>query len=951
MRVESGLVAAVMGLLATSGWGEEAFYSVPLTSLKTTGGEIKESSLLSMTQMRWGSHGDLDAYIVLDGEGEAYFLNRQNEGHPWSWTMADTLLVVRSAKGGEVTGRIFMPEGSDLQGASVEEVPAPPLKALKFTISEAKPDSRADFQLGKEAHYQRLVVSDIAGAAWFRHQVREMAKQRNAEVVAAPQVPQWRGNRFTGRPDDAYSLFTGGRAVSENLQLDREFLAPRNTPDAPNAEELVDTDKITGITVAPFDFSAKIKDKKIELDPLASIIPADQHAVFFPTFNSLIAALDQVNSHGSLVLGLAEPRSEDQGTFPRYERQLCLPLSELARNLGPVFAKSVAVTGSDPYMASGTDVAILFEAVSPVLVQAFIHARQLMATSADPDVKVVNGEIEGIAYRGVMNSDRSICSYVARVGDAVVVSNSLAQLRRLADVQKHTATALAASDDYRFFRDRYPKGDAQETALLMLSDATIRRWCGAKWRIADARRVRAAAVMAEIQARQMDPLLTGKVTPGKIDSELWFPGGEELSATPTGVMSAIYNTTAFMTPIAELPLEKVTTAEARMYEQWRDGYARNWSGSFDPIAVRFTLQNDRLAADLSVIPLILESEYNQFSAIAKGVAIAPAAGDRHREARAHFILAINRESVPLREFGSLAARIAPDFKIDPLSWLGEAISIYADEDPFWDELAKASKAEEFLEKNWGRIPVAVHFEVSNSLKLAAFLAAARGFIEQSAPDLTSWETLKYHDISYVKISPSASSLADNPQMRGGAAFYAVTGKSLVVTLSEPLLKRALDRVVARRKAVAEGIPPVVDAAPWLGESMGVQLDSKILTTGFMLLRDQYQEVMQQQSWSNLPILNEWKRLYPDRDPLQVHQQIWGTQLICPGNGKYVWNENYHTMESTVYGHPGAPKIGPPMPPGFTQFASANFGVTFEENGLRARVELQRCTPPVEPEKH
>ena len=63
--------------------------------------------------------------------------------------------------------------------------------------------------------------------------------------------------------------------------------------------------------------------------------------------------------------------------------------------------------------------------------------------------------------------------------------------------------------------------------------------------------------------------------------------------------------------------------------------------------------------------------------------------------------------------------------------------------------------------------------------------------------------------------------------------------------------------------------------------------------------------------SNLPALNEWKRLFPDRDPVAVHREVWGVTLVCPGGGNYVWNEKYATMESTVYGHPGQPKSGPP----------------------------------------
>jgi hypothetical protein len=51
------------------------------------------------------------------------------------------------------------------------------------------------------------------------------------------------------------------------------------------------------------------------------------------------------------------------------------------------------------------------------------------------------------------------------------------------------------------------------------------------------------------------------------------------------------------------------------------------------------------------------------------------------------------------------------------------------------------------------------------------------------------------------------------------------------------------------------------------------------------------------------------------------------------------------MESTLYGSPGQPKDGPEMTSAMQQFESANFGLTFEEQGLRARIELGRAAAP------
>jgi len=73
--------------------------------------------------------------------------------------------------------------------------------------------------------------------------------------------------------------------------------------------------------------------------------------------------------------------------------------------------------------------------------------------------------------------------------------------------------------------------------------------------------------------------------------------------------------------------------------------------------------------------------------------------------------------------------------------------------------------------------------------------------------------------------------------------------------------------------------------------------------------------------------------------VKLHEQVWGVKLLCPGGGNYVWNESWHTMESTVFGHPGQPKTNPAGPfPGLT---GVNLGLTFENNGLSAKGVVER----------
>ena len=244
----------------------------------------------------------------------------------------------------------------------------------------------------------------------------------------------------------------------------------------------------------------------------------------------------------------------------------------------------------------------------------------------------------------------------------------------------------------------------------------------------------------------------------------------------------------------------------------------------------------------------------------------------------------------------------------------------------------------------------MRIDSTNPLQLAAFLATVRAYIEQTGPGLTRWDTLKYKEQGYVRISPVKGQPGMPSEIENMAIYYTTAGGALTVTLNEGVLKRAIDRGLSRAardsgQPTANGAKPqaAVAATPrkWLGSNVGLHVDARILEVANALAREQYQDRMQ--------VLMLEQSADPERVEAALSRPrsggrssaVWGVTLVCPGGGKYVWNEKFGTMESTVYGHPGQPKAGPPAPPVLSSFTSADFGLTLENEGLRARVELQR----------
>ncbi len=917
------------------------YYQVDFTDLQFDGELPSQLSLAVDNNFHWQFQNAVDMgqlSFSLSDPGEVFvsgpwvieMLGRNRRVDPEE----SVALVVRVPAGGKVSGTLSFNKGWFESRSLVGKT-----EQVSFSLPAATPSKsgqvQGDFWLARASYYATLMNNGGPGAAWYRYQFGQSAEGFGAELRS----PRVRRRSFGSRGNDieeTYAFMSGGRALAENLQLDREL------PPATARKETVDIDTISGITVQEFDWKPLVKDLEPELDPLATHVPDDQHVLFFNDFTSMIAVMDEAKQNGATILGLGQMQSEDAGSQARYEFQLGLSLNGTVRLLGPQVIRSVAVTGGDLYLRTGTDIAILFEAVNTQALQALLLAQVNAQVGSYQGVTSQQGMVGEVPYQGFASPDRVVSSYVASLGNAVVVTNSLVQMERLVEASQQKRPSIDELDEYTFFRDRYPLGKEGQSGLLVLSDKTIRRWCGPHWRIATSRRTRALAAMTDLQAENLDKLVAGEVEPGIIESDAHFDQVGQLRLTSSGVASDRYGSLAFQTPIIEMEMSRVSLEEKQLYERWRRGYQGNWSNFFDPIAVEFSVQKDRLAADVTVMPLIDSSDYNEMIGLSRGAELADDDGDRHAEALVHFILALNTESEFMKQNLSMARSLAPQIQVDPLAWLGDYVTIYADQSDFWQELADTDPDswDRFVQTNIGRLPVAVAVDVKSGLKLTLFLTGVRAFINEAAPGMTVWQTVKHKEQPYVKIAPSSQARGEIPDdLEDLAIYYRATGRQLLLTLNEDIIKRAIDRELEKAEPASEEEAAV--NKPWLGKNVALEISPNAATLFKTAIGPEYQQQMQKLCWSNLPILNEWHQRYPDQDPVELHQRFWQRRLVCPGGGEYRWNEDLQTMESTVYGSPAAPGTGPGLPAAIDSIKSASFGLTFEENGLRTSLELQK----------
>ena len=872
--------------------------------------------------------------MTLDGPGEAFIgpPSREND------QLGIVRVAVRVPQALDVKARFLLPSAD---GSELWQLP------FEISKDQWQESSAESFYRTMQQHYEYLASQRLPGTAWFRHRARlaaiELGNLGQDETDAG--VPDRSPNRSGS--DRTFDLMSGGRAIAENLRLD-ELIARSQ-----DASDMRDVKNIRGITINPFDFTELLDEDPPQLDPLASMIPSDQHAFFFASFAGLLHTLDYANKDGIQLLQMAQLESSRSDLLEQYQTQLGLTLGQLARQLGPQFVKSLAVTGGDPYFDTGTDLAILFEPVNQSALNELLEAQVAFAAKKHKSAQAVEGRIAGVAYTGFVAPDRSISTYQSQLDGAIVVSNSLTQLARIIAASQRPESAVASAAEYRFFRQRYPIRDEDTSSLLVITDATIRRWCGPKWRIGASRRLYAASALADAQARLVD-VQTEKVvaTNQQWLTQLQAVAGK-LSFSDAGVQSSRYGNLNFITPISELDVQKASAAEVAGYERWRDRYEGRWRRKFDPIAIHFDAHPKRWSADVTVVPLTASTDYGMALALTQGAKIAPQAADVHAESLVHMSAALNKDAGLVRTLATaLSPQLPEGMRIDPLAWFGSTVSFYADDSDFWDELDS-----ERFDPSLRQAPIALSLEVVDGTRLLPFLIGLRSFINQVMPGATVWDTLQYGEYQYTRISTTERLRS---QVAAGAEsefllYYAITGPTLVFSPNEKMIHRALDRLAQGESY--QGDPSQVESAEqsvsdrlsedrWLGENLTVQLDGEFIKALQRVTHVGYRSQLRSASWSNLPILNEWKRKYPDQDPVIQHQQLWGRELICVGGGQYRWNAELQSMESTSFGSPGSQDETQSLVPiPFRGVSHAAFGVTFEHGGLRARMHMERSARP------
>ncbi len=607
-----------------------------------------------------------------------------------------------------------------------------------------------------------------------------------------------RAPRGVGRPG-LYEITTGATALQESLQLDR---LRGSRPDL--GARTVPLARLAGVEIREHPWQKMLAGKTPAIEPIAGLIPADQYYLRFTTIKAMKDFLDFADRWGGSILAEVDLGGRDFGAREKLERQLCLRTSWLSTLLGESVVESLALTGSDPYLREGTDLAIVFRLKSEPLFFAAVNRYLDEARRAHPDLgesrtRELETEIE--AYT---TPDGAVRCHRAKLGEYAVYANSRKALVRIIEAARGKRPSLKAALDFAYMRSLFPLGASEEDGFLFLSDPFLRAITGPRLRIAEKRRLETLTTLEMVKNAALlylferpgakVPTLEQMLKAGVIDrADLALEPGDRLTWDPQAftARSERYGRPGDMVPNSEIAIDKVTEQEKNEYERFRRNYQDYWRQYFDPIGIRITAR-ERLALSVTILPLLDHSEYNHAKEFFGGAAVELEPLFRGEGVVAHFAAHLNPKSEDYQRLQTFAVNLLPDRNRATVEWIGERVEFWIEDHPALSRKAEPERAAEFF-----HIPMVAAIEVKNPLGLTAFLVALKSLVDTSAPNLVVFEpTEKYRDFAFTRIRAGAQGAAVDPGFHDAAIYYGAVGKMFYLSTSFEALKRVVDNTLS-----------------------------------------------------------------------------------------------------------------------------------------------------------
>jgi hypothetical protein len=408
--------------------------------------------------------------------------------------------------------------------------------------------------------------------------------------------------------------------------------------------------------------------------------------------------MDLSQEWGESFLRMFQVSARDSHLSQRYEDQLCIQRSVLSKLFGDQVIEEFAITGSDFFIAEGTDVSVIFRLKQPDVFRSAAEGWLAAAKQKFPELTVQEFNYRGHQVAARYTQDRNVSSFVVYQGEYAIFSNSHRAIRRIIDTTLGRSPSLHDQLDYQYITTMLPPQNTENTAYLFCSEAFLKHLISPEFKIAEKRRRQAFTNLVMLNNASLfyrmeegrSPTSLSDLSEGNfVDlSRIVDPSGGAYAfdADRDTATSSLYNRIKYLTPILELNVLKISDQESKEYEQYKRRYESLWRDYFDPIAIRIST-GESVKLETLVLPFANSGLYGNLRRLLDD---QPQPLDVAQYASSSVVsvaLVPGRKQVGevLRLIPGVSETLTANPTLTDLSWLGDRVTLHFCDDDTIDQ--------------------------------------------------------------------------------------------------------------------------------------------------------------------------------------------------------------------------------------------------------------------------
>ncbi|MBU1105159.1 MAG: hypothetical protein KKB51_00725 [Candidatus Riflebacteria bacterium] len=384
------------------------------------------------------------------------------------------------------------------------------------------------------------------------------------------------------------------------------------------AGNLVKISTLEGPKAPSHPWRTMVKNPKLVLPEIYSLVPADCAFIHFPTYTAFRKAFDFFDDWAAAFGSMAgsDSGSSNFSIEKRIKDQLLLKTDMLTRLFADMALSDILFVSEDPFIFEGSAIAVFLKITNETLLREKLAMTAAEFCRENPTITESTLTLGGKQVQAFTSSDFRFRSYRITAKGHQIICNSPVLMEKIITVIDKKAPALTEFLDLHYFYEHIEKNFAAPDRIFsFLSDAFIRKLIGPAYKIATKHRLDCIRNTL-LQTHEI------MVNDGKLSSSPQCPEGGTYELVDSEIRCSLHRTFGRMTPVSEcLPVE-VTTEEAGGYAQFVAQYNQYFTQFFDPIGFVFTTEPD-FRGRLLIMPLVENGVYSELQKNVRHEAMNP----------------------------------------------------------------------------------------------------------------------------------------------------------------------------------------------------------------------------------------------------------------------------------------------------------------------------------------